>query len=246
MRLASARAAACLPLAMARTTRDAPEAISPAVRTGMPACRTASYAPSDAASQPEKPEASSSRSQGSCSPLSRRGHGADRAVRAAAEAVDLRLIAPDVCAEDGLRLLVRMVALFRACGARLADELRETAAALPQGDGYAVRRAVARADEHDVLPGRRDGRSCLRQERLRRGAQVVERVEYPARLCKRQRPRLRCAPQQKIARSNSAASASGLRSRPTQQFVRNTTPSCSRREIRRVTIRFGSFISGMP
>ena len=40
--------------------------------------------------------------------------------------------------------------------------------------------------------------------------------------------------------------ASGLRSRPTQQFVRNTTPSCSRREMRRVTIRFGSFISGMP
>ena len=72
MRLASARAAACLPLAMARTTRDAPEAISPAVRTGTPVCRTASQASSDAASQPEKPEASSSRSQGSCSPLSRR------------------------------------------------------------------------------------------------------------------------------------------------------------------------------
>ena len=58
-----------MPLAIASTTSDTPDAISPAVRAGTPVFRTASYASTDAGSHPEKPEASSSRSQGSCSPL---------------------------------------------------------------------------------------------------------------------------------------------------------------------------------
>ena len=189
MRLASARAAACLPLAMADDEGRAGGHIArgqdrdAGLPDGLAGFKRRGFAAGEARGEQQQ-------IAGQLLAAFPQGHGADRAVRAAAEAVDLRLIAPDIRAEDGLRLLVRMVALFRTCGARLADELRETAAALPQGDGYAVRRAVARADEHDVLPGRRDGRFRLRQERLRRGAQVVERVEYPARLCKRQRPRL--------------------------------------------------------
>ena len=61
----SALAAACLPLAIASTTSDAPDAISPACRTGTPVFFTASYASAAAGSQPEKPDARMSSPQGS-------------------------------------------------------------------------------------------------------------------------------------------------------------------------------------
>ena len=65
-------------------------------------------------------------------------HRVYRAVIAADKPFDLRLIAPDIRAEDSLRLLVRMVAFFCLLRARLADQLRDGPAALPQRNGNAV------------------------------------------------------------------------------------------------------------
>ena len=85
---------------------------------------------------------------------------------------------------------MRMVAFFCPLRARLADQLRDGPAALPQCNGDTVRGAVARTDQHDLLAGRRYGGFCFFKQRLRRGTQIIERIENTGRFSKRQRPRL--------------------------------------------------------
>ena len=83
-----------------------------------------------------------------------------------------------------------MVAFFCLLRARLADQLRDGPAALPQRNGDTVRGAVARTDQHDLPAGRRYGGFCFFKQGLRRGTQIIERIENTGRFSKRQRPRL--------------------------------------------------------